>query len=47
MTVTFVEDPTGIVDVPDPLVKDATVEVFSVSLKGINAGRLVLVMAGS
>ena len=47
LAVTFEEDPTGIVEVPDPLVIDATVEEFSVSVKGINAGRLVFVMAGS
>ena len=46
LTVTFEEDPTGIVEVPDPLVIDATVEEFSVSLKGINAGRLVFVLMG-
>ena len=42
----FEEDPTGIVEVPDPLVIDATVEEFSVFLKGINAGRLVFVLMG-
>ena len=43
---TFEEDPTGIVEVPDPLEIDATAEEFSVFLKGINAGRLVLVLMG-
>ena len=46
LSVIFEEDPTGIVEVPDPLVIDSTAEEFSVSLKGINAGRLVFVLMG-